>query len=642
LPGRVKAIVSRILGIAAVLAVGLSASGATADPAGDRYKEARESYDKLHAMPTPQRKMHHFQAAIDDFRKVEDQYPKSYVADDALFMIGQLYTELYDISRIRTHLDKAVSSYKGCAARFPKSNYADDCLVLQAKALLRVGKHDAAVVVLKSVITDYSSGDMVREAQGLLAREGIRVVQAVEPATTVATPVPSAAGADRKRLSGGESHADAQALTRLEVVSTEGYTRVGIIGGGPMAWTVNELPAVEGKDRRIYVDLKKARIGEELKKSTTLIDGTWNVKIEDGLLRGARVAQNDPETVRVVVDVVSIEEFKVIPLDNPFRLLLQVSGERAGDAVAAASTPMLPEATPVPTGPLFPAPGATPGLAIALPTSTPDPATVAKAKALGESAEKTGVPLFEQLGGFKIERVYVDAGHGGHDPGARGQGGLLEKDVTLKIAKKVQQNLIALGYEAILTREDDSYIALEERSGRANEGKGDLLVSIHCNSTETNKSVSAVETYYADSASDRAAAKLAERENQTTEQKMSELDAILKGLARSIYTDYSARAASGIQKHIFAESEKANPETKDHGMKSALFVVLFTADMPAVLVETAFISNKKDEKRLKDDKHLAKLAKAIAEGVDDFAKSVGPVRSALDSSGAAPKVAKQR
>lgn len=625
--------VSRILGIAAVLAVGLSASAGTDDPAGDLYNEAKQANDKLHSLPIAQRKMHHFQAAIDDFRKVEDNHPKSYVADDALYMIGQLYTELYDISRIRTHLDKGIAAYKSCTARFPKSNYADDCLLLQAKALARLGKHDAAVVALKSIMTDYASGDMAREAEQLLARQGIRVVPPGQPLVAVATtPIPAVleSPADRKKLSGGTAQAEVQAVTRVEVVSNDGYTRVGIFGGGPMAWTVNELPAVEGKDRRIYVDLKKAKIGEDLKKSTTLLDGMWNVKIEDGLLRGARVAQNDPETVRVVVDVVSIEEFKIIPLDNPFRILLQVSGKNPDGPDVVLVSPQVESPTPVPTGALLPAPGATPGLAIGLPTPSPTPDPVVVAKALGDSVAKTGVPLFEQLGGFKIQKIYVDAGHGGNDPGAHGSGGLQEKVVTLALAKKVQAELLALGYQAVLTRDSDTYVALDKRSGQANEGNGDLFVSIHCNSTETNKSVSAVETYYADSASDKAAAKLAERENETTEQKMSELEGILKGLARSVYTDLSARAATRVQKHLFEESEKANPETKDHGMKSALFVVLFTADMPAVLVETAFISNKKDEKRLKDDKHLAKLAKSIARGLDDFAKSVAPVQVIAD------------
>lgn len=613
--------VLRILGIAALLAVGVPGrpafSAPTADPAGDLYKEAKESLAKLHALPKQKRFRHHFQKAIDDFHKVEDRHPKSYVADDALYMMGQIYTELHDISRLRGDLDKAVSAYRNCTARFPKSNYADDCLVLQAKALIRLGKHDPAVAALKSVMTDYAKGDMRREAEGLLAREGIKVAAATPLPTPTVVPAPQ-----KKRTSGGEASSESQAVSSVKVWSNEGYTQVAIYGGGPMEWSVKELPADKDKYRRIYVDLKKAHVGEELKGGSES-EGSWSVTIDDGLLQGARVGQFDPETVRVVLDVASIEDFTIIPLDDPFRVLLQVFGNKSSMAAAAA--------------PAIAAPGAMPGTVITLPTpaATPDP--VLLAKELAANQKKTGIPLFQQLG-LKVGRIYVDAGHGGHDPGARGPTGLLEKDVTLKLAKKVQRELEDLGYEAILTRKDDTYLGLEERSGIANEGKGDLFVSIHCNSTEGNKSASGVETYFANTASDKASARLAAMENATTTQKMSELEQILGGLLRGAFTPMSADLAGSVQTRLYSEVRKSNAKARDYHVKSALFYVLLTAQMPAILVESSFISNAKDEKRLKSDKYLGRLSTAIAEGIDLYLQSRVPARA--PSAIAEPKGAK--
>ena len=210
--------------------------------------------------------------------------------------------------------------------------------------------------------------------------------------------------------------------------------------------------------------------------------------------------------------------------------------------------------------------------------------------------------------------------------------------VTLALAKKVKAELEAMGYEAVLTREDDSYVALEDRSGKANVGKGDLLVSIHCNShdVKAKKVPSGVETYFANVASDAASARLSALENATTEKTISGLQEVLENMARNEYQLASAELATNVQGTLFGEARKANAATRDHGVKSALFFVLLTSRMPAVLVETGFISNPKDEARLKDTKYQQKLADSIARGIDAYLNArVGAARgsSAVAGSG---------
>lgn len=593
-------ILLRLLGISALL-VSMFATAparASADPGAALYKAAQDSYAKLRALPAEKRRFrHHWKDAISRFSAVAEKYPKSSRADDALYMVGKLYSELYEISVLGADADEAIAAFASCTSKYPQSNYADDCLVLRARLQMRRGKQKDAVAALRQVVTDYPKGDQVKEAQRLLAREGIKVTAVTTPAPT---PTPAVVPpANKKKTSGGQASAESQAVNLVKHWSNPNYTQVAIYGGGPMSWTVNELPPdpEKDRDRRIYVDLKKAHIAEALRGNTELTIG-------DGLLQRARFSQFDPETVRVVLDVASMDDYTVIPMEDPFRVLVQVFGNKPETVAVAPGTA---------------APGPTPGLIITVPTpAAKDPKE--KAREIQDATQKSEIPLFQQLG-LKVGKIYVDAGHGGHDPGARGPTGLLEKEVTLKIAKRVAKNLEAAGYEAVLTREDDTYLTLEERSGKANEGKGDLFVSIHCNSTEGNRQVSGVETYFADTASDKAAERLAAIENATTTQKMSELEHILEGLLRGAFTPMSADLASSVQKELFATVHAVSKDTKDLKVKSALFYVLLTAQMPAILVETSFISNKADEKRLKDPKHLDRIAKSISDGIDQYLQS---------------------
>ncbi len=135
--------------------------------------------------------------------------------------------------------------------------------------------------------------------------------------------------------------------------------------------------------------------------------------------------------------------------------------------------------------------------------------------------ERSAYTLSEQLG-LKVRRVVVDAGHGGHDTGAIGRGGTREKDVALAIALRLREVLGRAGLEVILTREDDTFVPLEERARRANEAKGDLFISIHCNSSPGRR-LRGVETYSLNTASDRYSIRLAARENASSEKRISDL-----------------------------------------------------------------------------------------------------------------------
>jgi N-acetylmuramoyl-L-alanine amidase len=229
-----------------------------------------------------------------------------------------------------------------------------------------------------------------------------------------------------------------------------------------------------------------------------------------------------------------------------------------------------------------------------------------------------------------IRRVVVDAGHGGHDPGAIGPSRVREKDVTLAMARRLAAKLKAAGFEVVMTRSDDRYVALDERTSIANARRGDLFVSIHANANP-RRTLAGVETWVLNVADDRYAARLAARENGADLEEAGEgtqAQRILTDLDAQAATGASRKLALGIQREIIGASRARFGETPDLGVKASLFYVLLGARMPAVLVETAFISNRREEQRLASAAYQEEVAAAISRAVTQFAQGATRVARA--------------
>lgn len=245
-----------------------------------------------------------------------------------------------------------------------------------------------------------------------------------------------------------------------------------------------------------------------------------------------------------------------------------------------------------------------------------EPATEAKARELRRTALSSGSSLASQLG-LKVRRVVVDAGHGGKDTGAIGPHGAREKDVALTIAKKVAARLRASGFTVILTRREDTFVSLEERTRIANEAHADLFVSIHCNAARRRK-LEGVETWTLNVAADRYAARLAAFENAEAERTVSDLRLILADLATKANASDARDLAQSVQAELVRTLRGRVGAVHDHGVKQALFYVLLGTHMPSILVETGFISNPSEETRLRSSRFQEGTATAIARGVKDF------------------------
>jgi N-acetylmuramoyl-L-alanine amidase len=221
----------------------------------------------------------------------------------------------------------------------------------------------------------------------------------------------------------------------------------------------------------------------------------------------------------------------------------------------------------------------------------------------------------------RFDRVVLDAGHGGHDDGAKGPSGLKEKELVLDVAKRLASRLRKRGIEVIMTRSTDEFLSLEARTSVANDAHADLFLSIHANASSSRKP-RGIETYFASlDASDEEARATAERENSAFGVAAPDfgnndpLAAILGDLIESQHLQESSEFA------MLAQSRLASvAHAHSRGVKQAPFVVLMGVRMPSSLVEIGFLTNPDDEKGLQGKGEREKVAEALADAVIAFAK----------------------
>jgi N-acetylmuramoyl-L-alanine amidase len=229
--------------------------------------------------------------------------------------------------------------------------------------------------------------------------------------------------------------------------------------------------------------------------------------------------------------------------------------------------------------------------------------------------------LVQQLG-LDVKTIVIDPGHGGKDPGAVRKVGQ-EKRIVLNVASMLKERLAEKGYRALMTRETDVYIPLKERTKFATKHNADVFVSIHVNSS-TNSKASGVETYYLALASDESAKITAMRENVGSGYSVEELDELVGKILKESKSAESRRLAQFIQDAL-VHSTKA----KDRNVHHAPFVVLIGAKVPSVLVEIGFLSNAGEGKKLVTQEYQRQIADAIAEGIEQYIRSI-PLAVAQD------------
>ena len=360
-------------------------------------------------------------------------------------------------------------------------------------------------------------------------------------------------------------------VTSVRLFSSKNYTRIMMELSGEVRYQAHRLKEdpSKGLPPRIYIDLFNAKLA---------MDSNEPIAVEDGLLRQVRVGQFTPDIVRVVIDMTTLRDHSIFLLPDPYRLVIDVPGQKNGEVVAA------------------------------------DDKTRQRAvRVAGKSNPASN------LG---VRKIVLDPGHGGKDPGAIGIGGIAEKDIVLAVAKKLANKLKEeMGVQVILTRTDDRFIPLEDRTAIANAQEADLFVSLHMNASP-NGEAKGLETYYLDNTTDEASLRLAARENSTSRKNVSDLQFILSDMTQNMKLEDSITLAHRLHQSLVDSMSKRLTDVKDLGVKKALFYVLVGARMPSVLVEMFFITNKTEGRAMSQESYQNAVVDALYEGIAKYKESV--------------------
>jgi len=297
------------------------------------------------------------------------------------------------------------------------------------------------------------------------------------------------------------------------------------------------------------------------------------------------------------VDLSRVQSYRVFHLFDPFRLVIDIY-PREG----AAATPEAPtdKATP-PSGKTLPP---------------------VKRQVDPNDPNLAGTSMARQLG-LGVRTVVIDPGHGGPRPGTIGRSGLQEKEINLAVALALQKLLRErAGLEAILTRESDVDVPLEDRTVIANQKRADLFVSIHTNAHRDRKR-GGVETFFLNISPDPAVIELAAAENATSTKNIGEMRTILQKIVQNSKIQESHDLAEAIQRNLVKSLAKDLPGIPNLGVKGGPFWVLIGGEMPSVLVEISHLSNSKEEAKLKTRKYRELAAQGIFDGIMDYIRSLG-------------------
>ena len=383
-------------------------------------------------------------------------------------------------------------------------------------------------------------------------------------------------------------------VSEIRHSSTANYTRVVIQSDKEVKF---ERHVLSNPDR-MYFDLHRSQLSPELQGKTFDVNGLF--------IKGIRAASNRPGVVRIVLDFEKINKHTIFALYNPFRMVIDTWGNKVSSSISNLGD--IEKATSV---------------------IAPDKETIEKniltEPPIVPTPNIDGNRSLTRVLGLKVGRIVIDPGHGGRDSGTVGHNGLKEKKLVLSVSRQLKKVLEErLGTEVILTRNNDKFIPLEERTAIANQLGADLFISIHANSSR-NRKVSGAETFFQGLPTNHNERDVASRENASSQKNIRELEDLLKRIALGDYNEESRDFAQVIQDNLFSGIRPHLPYFRNRGVKKAPFIVLINLNMPGILIEIGFISNPTEEKYLKKSRGQKTVVEAIYSGVKKYFQALGTV-----------------
>lgn len=510
-------------------------------------------------------------------------------------------------------LRSLIAQYEAIVRAYPRSGYSDNAL-WQAAGLAwlsyeRFGHESdrrTAIRFLQQLRRSYPAGTLAKRVPGRIARMTPAPPAPSRPAAQAPAPSPPAvAAAASNRITG---------LSRSALPAGE---RLTISMDAEPQYHEERLADPE----RLFFDFRDTAAADSAKPTLERIVG--------GVVREVRVGSHPDRTTRLVIELEPNTRHSVFALYNPYRLVVDL--ERTAEPATAApgtepSTGAFSTSAPGTPAPRPPAP-----ISATVPRAA-DPIRDAGAPVAPAINSNGSFSLARQLG-LGVARIVIDPGHGGHDPGAIANRGR-ESAIVLDIALRLERLLLKQqGIDVVLTRRTDVFIPLEQRTAIANREDADLFLSIHAN-VGRNTAANGVETYFLNFATNPEAEAVAARENAGTGMAMHSLPDIVRKIALNNKIDESRDLASVVQASLYRGIRQQNAAARNRGVKQAPFVVLIGAQMPSVLAEVSFLTNRKEASLLRTAAYRQRIAQSLFDAIVKYRQSlkkVGTVASSAET-----------
>ena len=631
------------------------------------FAEAERMHEAFNRLPEKERTRREYNRLIDAYRKVYYIAPTSQRADDAIVAVAELFDDMAARFNDEKAANDAIGQYEFLRREYPGSKYRADALFTIAE-IYRDDLNDIehARASFQEFLKHYGHSDRAKEAQDALKDldDGARVAKSTKAAADKRADAQPDEQPKAKAVADKSTDPDdddiaakpAPAPTGPPVLvsgirhwSTPHSTRVAVELSGDLKFDSDRIDHPD----RIYFDLHNSRLASALLGK--------EIAGDDGFIHKIRVGQFQPGESRVVLEVDHDCDYSAFLMPNPMRLIIDIHSKRSPDDRARATETASADKAATPPAKTAAAPVASaakpkmevPTEEAAVPARLPDTKPVVKtsertpkkitdgivdasAKPSRRAAPKEALARVHEAKptadgdrsliralGLKIGRIVVDAGHGGHDTGTIGPNGLLEKDLVLDVALRLGKLLEnRMGADVVYTRDDDTFIPLEQRTAIANQQKADLFISVHANSSRDSKA-RGVETYYLNFTTSADALEVAARENAVSDQSIHELQDLVKKIALKEKIEESREFAADVQDSM-AQALKVH----NRGVKKAPFIVLIGANMPSILAEISFVSNPTDAKKLKTEAYRQKIAEALYRGVVRYVNGLSGMKVA--------------
>jgi N-acetylmuramoyl-L-alanine amidase len=594
------------------------------------FARAEASRRRLDAKPFSSRTRADYERTLEAYRSVYHRDPSSPDAARAVAAVADLLASEGRCFQDRRFLHDAVAQWKFLRQQYPGSGLRERALLEEAVISQRdLDDHIAARRLVRLFLAQYPHSDFTEQEREVLRDPSQKeLADARMRGGRVTHATPRRDGREETSFLESES---AQLLDHAVTVKKPAATAIAPSPSQSLPQTAAVVENVrywaKGNSTRIAVDFSGAAPcrtypstdGKQItlicfgsQPSSSLAGSTIHFADDENLL-SVRVSALTADQTALVLDLNRKASVSSFQLANPARWIVDLNPPltnptRRVARLQTASDPSVP--------------------ATHASSSSAAPAELGAPPTTSASASIGNQNSLSRVLGLRIRRIVIDAGHGGHDSGTLGPGGIEEKNIALDVALRLGRLLHQrLGANVIYTRRMDTFVPLEERTAIANQAHADLFISIHANSSADTE-VRGVETYYLNFTSSPDELAVAARENATSNRSVYDLSDLVRKITLSDKVDESREFANDVQQSLYGGLAAGNPALKDRGVKQAPFVVLIGAHMPSILAEISFLTNPEDAYDLSRPAYRERIAEDLYRGVAAYVQGMSGVRVA--------------